>query len=145
MEGGSRAAVEDLRRQEQDLLSMAQIEASCLSALAEGLASFHWLPDSLAWLAWLPVLACPPACSCGGVSSSCLRLCTAIGCICIVAVLPTDLLLPPTHLPSRSLLLAEDVKKVPQVRHGHPEGGGLQQDGMRRLRRLLVLALLQGD
>ena len=28
MEGGSRAAVEDLRRQEQDLLSMAQIEAS---------------------------------------------------------------------------------------------------------------------
>ena len=30
MEGGSRAAVEDLRRQEQDLLSMAQIEASLL-------------------------------------------------------------------------------------------------------------------
>ena len=26
MEGGSRAAIEDLRRQEQDLLSLAQIE-----------------------------------------------------------------------------------------------------------------------
>ena len=44
MEGGSRAAVEDLRRQEQDLLSMAQIEASGMAGL---LAS---------------CLACVPAC-----------------------------------------------------------------------------------
>lgn len=30
MEGGSRAAIEDLRRQEQDLLSLAQIEVRSL-------------------------------------------------------------------------------------------------------------------
>lgn len=29
MEGGSRAAIEDLRRQEQELLSLAQIEVRC--------------------------------------------------------------------------------------------------------------------
>ena len=50
----------------------------------------------------------------------------------------------PTLLCSNTTLLwllpsAEDGEEVPTLWHGDSEGGGLQQDVMRRLRRLLVL------
>jgi hypothetical protein len=44
-----------------------------------------------------------------------------------------------------TLFSAENVQALPTLRHGDNEGGGLQQDGVRRLRRLLVLAVRQGD
>lgn len=101
MEGGGRAAVEDLRRQEQDLLSAAQIEVG--RERERRVAS-----------------RCP-----------CNR------CLALMPRRPTQ--------PDHRTTPAENGQALPQVRHGDAEGRGLQQDGVRRLRRLLVLALRQGD
>ena len=60
MEGGGRVALEDLRRQEQDLLSLAAIEVRTARAPGQGCRA-PWLPSVPARAARCPSPQVPPA------------------------------------------------------------------------------------